>query len=287
MKHYYYLLITVLCVFLGTGAIKAQAYWINDDFSSQEWQEAVESWIAVWNESNPPVEFPYAPDDMVGFPTGSTIGQYEFEGAYIHSTAAMETLPCAEGGGTHEYAFRLRNGQISHLTLPEVENAGKLILHVRNGNTEQTTTLTLQKEESTDNWSDMEVKTLKKNGDYSETIDEIITLEVNSESPIRLKINRGNRFIYIFKLLLEKYGDSSSVKSLYADDVDVYVSGKTAFISGEVSNAVMSLYDFSGREILNAGISGNRVSLDKAQAGMYILKLSSSEGTLTKKVIVE
>jgi hypothetical protein len=287
MKHYYYLLITVLCVFFGTGAVKAQAYWANDDFSSQVWQEVVENWISVWNESNPGIVFPSTPDAMVGFPTGSIIGQYEFEGAYIRSTAAMEALPCAEGGGTHKYAFRLRSSAISHLTLPEVENAGKLILHVRNANSTATTTITLQKEDGADNWVNVNTKTLKKNNDYSKVIDEIITWEINSASPIRLRINRGDKFIYIFKLLLEKNGVPSSVKSLYADGVDVYVSGKTAFISGEVSNAVLSLYDFSGREILNAGISGNRVSLDGVQEGVYILKMASSEGTLTKKIIVE
>lgn len=288
------LLISILGVCLG-AFVNAQEYWIEEDFSTDAWQSEVRAFVDDWNADNPdaatPKVFPEegATAANVGFADGgSEINGYLLDGAYVYDNLGRK---CVEDENvSHTYSFRLRSSGVSVLRFPVVENAGNLYVHLRNGNAANATTITLQKYDNDSYaWSDVETKDVQATDNYpgggATQQDEIVVFNLDETSPVELQLSRGNnnRFIMIYKIALEKNGENS-VKSTFSDNVNFYVSNKTAYVAGNVKNAKISVYDLSGKSILESMLEGNSISLASLQAGTYIIKLTSAEGTLTKKI---
>ena len=55
------------------------------------------------------------------------------------------------------------------------------------------------------------------------------------------------------------------------------------------SNAKMSVsvYDFLGKQVINETVSDNRLSVSKLNAGVYIMKVSQEDATITKKLVIK
>lgn len=175
---------------------------ISEDFSSSEWD----------------AEFKRLNEDFTTLSSGQTfnnmnnvdlyMGKYAFEGAIIGEPA---TPNCQIEDITHNFnnaavGFRFRNSGESYMTFPEMKNAGAIQIHVRNANNTAATTLTLQKFQS-GAWTNIHTFNLSPKNSYSsKSVDEVHTYNINSETPVKLRLSRGDRFITLFRVDIHPYG---------------------------------------------------------------------------------
>ena len=87
----------------------------------------------------------------------------------------------------------------------------------------------------------------------------------------------------------------TATKSLSTDDiatelnnVSIYKSSnKEITISGLNTNASVSVFSLLGKKVMNTNITSNgvsKISLPTVSAGVYIVKLNSEYGEITKKI---
>ena len=116
------LLSALLFVSLSFFTVNAQDYWLNEDFSSQEWQDAIRAWIDETGVGT----FPEATPSNIDIPDGTEINGFTLNGAYIRPGAAELEQTCSDGD-THQYGLRLRNKGDSYIQLPQIDNAKKIL----------------------------------------------------------------------------------------------------------------------------------------------------------------
>lgn len=95
----------------------------------------------------------------------------------------------------------------TYMEFPELSSAGIMTVHVRCGNATAGTTLTLQKYES-GAWTTMSSKTLtiRKSEAYQATsVDEVITVNINSKVPIKLRLCGGSKFVMLYRVDIESH----------------------------------------------------------------------------------
>ncbi len=75
------------------------------------------------------------------------------------------------------------------------------------------------------------------------------------------------------------------------ENVGIYLSAnKEVTIAGLQTKAIVKIYSISGKELVNTTIASNgvsKISLPPLAAGVYIVKLSSDIGNISKKIILE
>lgn len=280
------LLFTVLFTGLSFLTVNAQEYWLNEDFSSQQWQDAIRGWI---DETGGSLVFPEASPSNVDIADGTVINGYTINGAYIRPGEAEFSCTCADGGTAHQYGFRLRKGDISYIQLPQVANAKKISIHVRNGNANNPSSILLEEyDESDGTWKLLETLAAQPSSAYTEQ-DEVVEVNLNKSVPTTLRISRGgNFFVAIYEIAVEKGDGGSSVHSTLANDIDLYVNDKTVYLTGNARNACISLYDMCGRVLFESPLNGEQVKLPTSlQSGTYIVKLGTSEYLLKKKIYIQ
>ncbi len=285
------LLIPFVIAFFSFSAAFAQEVWFEEDFSSDTWQSAFSDKLLDTSQ-NPLPGLP-GPGENRGFPTGEEFNGFKFDGALVQVSVAESSLPCVDNPNDyHTYAFRLRSSGTSYIEFPTQENAGTIYIHTRCGNATNTGSFYLDKKNSLDAWENLQSFTVQPSNDLKDNdgnivLDEVISYSFNISEPVTLRISRNNRFVSIYKIRLEKYTENS-ISSTFADNVNAYVSNKTAYISGGYTDLDLTLTDLSGRNIFQAKVNGNQVNLpENLQKGVYVLQLSGTDGKLTKKIIIE
>lgn len=279
------LLSALLLMSFSFLTVSAQDYWVNEDFSSDEWQNAIRDWISMTGVGT----FPENTPSNVDVPDGTEINGYTLNGAYIRPGAAELEQSCPEGG-THQYGFRLRRGGDSYVQLPEIADAKKLTIHVRNGNGTNASSLLVEEyDPATYSWNLIENLYVQPSNDYTEQ-DEILELELNRSTPVTLRIYRGGTvFVAIYKIAVEKMAGGTSIQSTSAADAaDLYLDDRTVYVTGNVAAARLLIYDVCGKMIHESALNDNSVQLPASvQSGTYIAKLVSQELSLAKKVCVQ
>lgn len=279
------LLSGLLLAGLSFLTVSAQDYWLNEDFSSQEWQDAVREWI---DESGGTLTFPEATPSNVDIVDGTVINGFTFNGAYIRPGAAELSESCPMGD-THQYGFRLRKSDESYIQLPQVANAKKISIHIRNGNGNNASSILIEEyDETSSAWNLLETMPVQPANAYTEQ-DEIIEVDLNKETPVTLRISRGgNFFVAIYKVAVEKSTGGSSVHSMTQHTADLYVDNRTLFVTGENTVAApLLLFDTCGKIVYESILDGNKIELPASfQSGTYIAKLVSQEVALTKKIVI-
>lgn len=278
------LFVSVFTLFFGVFSTNAQEYWLNDDFSSTQWVADIQDWLETESLSLPAAGT--ATTSTAGFPV---LNGYSIDGA-VYRTAddVVASTTCAESSSvTHQYSFRLRNNGGGYIRLPKVDNAGSLEVHIRNGNESNAVGFDLQKNvEGT--WTQIERKIGVGYGSYpAGEIDEVITFEINSTEPIELQLTGSDKFLNVFRIVLEKYSQGSGVPdtSTSGQSIDLYVNNRTAYITGNAEGAKFFLYDLSGRSVFETTVSGSEIALPSTiTSGCYIVKVSSVDSIVSKKI---
>ena len=183
---------------------------ISEDFSSAEWAKEILRYNPTYIEPTTQSAFTGLNNVNLYF------DKYALEGAIV---GAPNTPICAVPGNIHHegniaVAFRFRNTGESYMEFPELASAGTITLHVRNGNSTDTTSLTLQKYVN-NGWTKINTFILRKTNDFSSTsMDEILKYDVNSAVPIRLRLSRGAKFINLYRVDVQAYGETGVKTSL-------------------------------------------------------------------------
>ena len=170
---------------------------LNEDFSSQRWINAFNS---IKSLPGPGQNISIAEENING---------YNVNGSVLQLDTELQKSYCETGGTSgHKYAFRINNSVGSFFEFPIVKNAGKITLHARNGNNNNYDDITID-EYDTIRYEWKTIKTLRIRGNSSyASLDEVISYDINSETPIKLRINHGNRYVALYKVVLEPYGGS-------------------------------------------------------------------------------
>lgn len=280
------LLFAFLLVGLSFLTASAQDCWLDEDFSSQKWQDAVRGWI---DEAGGELTFPEATPSNVDIADGTVINGFTFNGAYIRPGAAELLLACPMGD-THQYGFRLRRSEVSYIQLPQVANAKKISIHIRNGNANNESSILLEEyDETSSSWNLLETISVQPANAYMDQ-DEVVEVDLNKETPVTLRLSRGgNFFVAIYKIAVEKSTGGSSVHSMTVEAIDdLHVDNRTLLVTGR--NAVTAhllLFDVCGKIVYESTLDGNKIELPASvQSGTYIAKLVSKEVSLAKKICV-
>lgn len=280
------LLSALLLVGLSFLTVSAQDYWLDEDFSSQEWQDAVRGWI---DETGGELVFPEATPSNVDIADGTVINGFTLNGAYIRPGAA-ELLQTCPTGDTHQYGFRLRRGGDSYVQLPQVANAKKISIHVRNGNANNESSILLEEyDEASFAWNLVETLSVQPSSAYTDQ-DEVIEVELNKEAPVTLRLSRGGSFfIAIYKITVEKITGGTSIHSTSTDAADLYVDNRTLYVTGDDTGAArLSFFDVCGKIIYESILDRNKMDLPASvHPGTYIAKLESQKVSLAKKVCIQ
>jgi len=121
--------------------------------------------------------------------------------------------------------------------------------------------------------------------------DQSVTYDFYDPLPLRNQVNH-------YRLELGFYGYSSPVQAEFlALPASGYlimphpVVSRSTLIFGNIEKHgyVFSLFDMTGKKVMELTATGNRIILDKQTlgSGMYLFRLQGNQGSLTGKVIVE
>lgn len=215
-------LLFTLVLFTGSLFNAAAAnLLISEDFSSAAWAD---EFLRI-----DPTYVKPAPKGNFGvINTAAYFDKYYMEGAVVTFDglgvidALNTTNECAlfaSEGIVHSdvdnlaVAFRFRNSATSIFECPEIASAGIVTLHVRNGNSTDATTLSLEK--YVDGvWTNVYDFPIQGHGAFSATtLDEVVTYDVNSAVPIKLRVSRGTKFINLFRIDIAAY-ETTGLKSI-------------------------------------------------------------------------
>ena len=278
------LTILLVAVSLFTNVMAQDNVWFDVDFSSTEWLDAFKATGYDFTAASP------------GQPTNMGNAAVTVNNFKVNGNGFREASPITSVCGKEfEYSVRLRQNAETYIEFPEVANVSKVTVYVQNPNTDDysnNNTLTLQKKNG-ENWNDADypgiIPPLKFLLDYEGTSDyELVFEDLNIDEPVTLRIWRNeSRFQKVFRIIVEKYDESSSVKSSLRDKTDIAVDRKTLFLSGNVSNDSLSIFDLVGKQVYNCKVNSDKIDLQDINTGVYIVKLNTEQGEITQKVIIE
>lgn len=241
MKQKSLLLSLVLCA-SSLFSLSAQEVLLSENFSTQEWQnelarlnpgstDGTTATLINKQAKNPLAYVTPTVDGTAytslnqGFNTDSIpdlyFGKYRLVGA-IESKALV---PCALGtefnhdnNGT-AVGFRIQNQAAGMIEFPEITSAGDLTVHIRNGNSTNTTKIAVEKLVD-GTWTNVYTFDLQKNSAFEGvTQDEVLTTNLNLEGPVKLRLVNN---VATTKRFINLYG--FEIKSRVPNAVDKVVS---------------------------------------------------------------
>jgi len=116
------------------------------------------------------------------------------------------------------------------------------------------------------------------NSQATVTLDENITVWIKNNNGYW----GGNAFYISTKNLSTKISEISNANiSIYTD-----LTNKILYLTGLTEKAKLSIYELSGRLVYyNTNINNNQIDLSKFQNGVYLIKIKTDIGIITKKFI--
>lgn len=262
----------IAAVIIATIHLSAEepALLISEDFSGTEW-------AAELLRVDPTYVKPAPGANKAVINTVLYFDKYMMEGAIVPLDVNTDnpTLECSLFASQsivhrdvdgHAISFRLRNSGVSIMEFPELPNAGIITIHTRNGNKTAGTTLKLQ-QYITDTWTDIKTFDLQPSGNYRQTsIDEILTYDIQSKDPIKLRISRGDKFIYLFRIDVAAYVPNRVNNPVYAGfklNDRTLTTDKPTYV--EIFNTL-------GKTVFEAYVEQNVTLPSTIHEGLYIVK---------------
>ncbi len=235
---------------------------ISEDFSSQAWDAELKRLNPAYTTLTAGNQYTNVNNIDLYF------DKYAFEGGFV---AESNNPDCADGHSSHSIgdaaiALRLRNSGTSYLELPEMENAGTITVHVRNGNKTAGTSMPLLKQVN-GNWEKIHDFSLRRNDSYTATsVDEVVSFDINSQEPIKLKLDRGDKFISIFKVEVTPFGETS-VRN--PESVPFLLTGRTLQVE---TPTMIKLYNLMGIKVFEAYVD-NQISIPMSVGnGIFLMR---------------
>jgi hypothetical protein len=157
-----------------------------------------------------------------------------------------------------------------------MENAGTITVHVRNGNKTAGTSMPLLKLVN-GYWEKIHDFSLRRNDSYTAaSVDEVVSFDINSQEPIKLKLDRGDKFISIFKVEVTAFGETS-VKN--PGTIPVRLTGRTLQVE---TPTMIKLYNLMGIKAFEAEVE-NQVSIPMSVGnGIFLLRVSD----ITRRILL-
>ena len=302
-------LFTLMMALALFSSVKAQGVWFDANFGAQEWWDALHTASLddanTANSCNEILMDTLQAGNALNFSAGNTFvlenvvlpyGTFRINGNGYRDAAF--TSVCGE---TFGYSIRFRNGSAtvpSFIEFPELANVSKVTVYAQNPNTASTAdNLSLQQKNSDGTWTTLETGSIPAINDLNAGLDaanytvfdsEVVYDNININEPVTLRIYRAEgRFLKIFRIVVEKYDDGTSVQSPVSEKTDLFVTGKTLNFSGNVNNADLSVFNLAGIKVFNCKVNSDKVDLQDISAGAYIVKLITQGGETVKKVIIK
>jgi hypothetical protein len=268
--------------------------WFDIDFSTDEWLDACSS--VLQNAGKNPYDI-----RTLTAPAGIDIGTVTINDFIINGNVYKEENPFTSVcGKTFQYAVRLRNNKPSYIEFPAVDNAGRIILYVRNNNANNAGTIDVGLRVNAGDEPDIEGDwkpdyplmqwEVPGNASYAEgTSDLKFAYDIDINQPVALRIYRNTGyFVDVFRIVLGKYGseDGTSIQPRLDDKVKINVVNRTVYLSKVLNKAKLSIHDISGRLLFGCEVSSDTIPLNNIKSGIYILKLVTAQNEITKKAII-
>jgi len=253
--------------------------WFDVDFNTDEWLDAFNDAGYDFRATAAGNPVTFSTDDV-------SVNDFIFN-ANGYKEGAPFTSVCERD---FQYSIRLRQQKTpTYIEFPEVANAGKITLYVQNPNTSGTAnSLSLQKKNEDGDWDPLFQWSVPALNLLSPSSDYELNYRIDTREPVSLRIYREeDRFLKVFRMILEKYDTGSSIKSSNLEKIDLSVTGKTLFLSGIVNNADLSVFDLTGKQVFACRVNSDKIDLQNIDAGIYIVKLIAEQGEITRKVVVK
>ncbi|MEA4974584.1 MAG: hypothetical protein VB046_02495 [Paludibacter sp.] len=216
----------VMAIFAASAlCMNAQKLLISEEFNSPEWQAEFLRINPTYTTKVPAaVTAPTGSKSAAFSPLSSAelyFGKYNLSGAveFIRSyTSQAINYVCALGNDYHNIlvapgdsvpvCFRFNNVNSSFFEFPEITSAGNMILHVRSGNNTKYTNIFLKEWDSeTESWNQINAFKLDKRDVFWNTsVDEILTFDINSRTPIRVQLTGSDSlFCGMYQVEIEEH----------------------------------------------------------------------------------
>jgi hypothetical protein len=237
---------------------------VYEDFSDEKWD-------AEFLKFNPTYTRPAIGSSFGLNSTSLYMGKYALKGAAVASATSPN---CAITGVVHGdnisvMSFRFANTDLkSYFELPKMTSAGLLTMHVRNGNPNANSSLTLQAKYNDDeDWTTIQELTVKNSNSYSSTtIDEIISYPVNINEEVKLRIHGGSKFIQMFRIEVSSY-QPNGVRSIGNTNIKIY--GRHIIVPEPMK---ICLYNSTGKLVIEKDISSEFDLPASLGNGLFLLK---------------
>jgi hypothetical protein len=194
--------------------------------------------------------------------------------------AQYKTIESNLTGTQKAVAFRFNNNESGMFELPELPHAGEMTLHIRNGNQTSPTELALEKYEE-GNWQSLHTFNLQNWGVYSNFRDEILKYDINSTTPVKLRLINNiattKRYINLYRIDITDNDLSGIPKN--TKHKNLQISGRKIRAQQPVS---FQIFDLSGKSLITTGEVQEFELPGTWGKGMYIIK--SQLGT--EKIII-
>ena len=87
------------------------------------------------------------------------------------------------------------------------------------------------------------------------------------------------------------YMNTLSVNDLSTSEFKIYPNPTSAGFVNITSNTAdamaVTVYDVLGKKVLNETVSNNRLNVSTLNSGIYIMKISQNNATVTKKLVIK
>lgn len=274
----------LLFVFVAVSAtlLHAQDNWVDVNFTRDS---------TMWKESFPPLAvssysyqcIPVVDNVYNGFKCDGTFGKFavsNFSYTPFNADDLQKQLI---------YAFRFTsNSATTNWTFPEVPNVGKIRVNVMCGNVSLAGEFKLQKYVSgtgiDEVWADFDpaVKFIVPAHNNS-TTSFIVEQELNLTGPIKLRfLGPAVKNVHMYAVSISK-NLNAAVSEEMMSKYKLNLVGRNLKINSEEMNFKAVVYNLSGIQV-GTILKGESISLPVAAS--YIVKIKTSEGLITKKLVV-
>lgn len=239
---------------------------ISEDFSSPEWDAELKRLNPNYTTLLPGTDFQNMNSVDYYF------DKYAFDGAMVSEPGTPNCVDASitHGSATNAIAYRFRNSGTSFMEFPEMASAGTLSVHVRNGNNTAATTLTLEKYVS-GNWTLVDTLRLKaKNAYSSSSMDEVLRYKIDSPSPVKLRLSRGDRFISLLRVDITAFGETGLIT---AENKTIRLTGRTIRTD---SPAMITLYNLMGVKVFETFTDYEVILPTSIGNGIFILRTTET-----------
>lgn len=238
----------------------------------------------MWKNAFPPMSMnglslQSAPNgDYIGYSCTGAFGKFAVSN-YDYTPYNVEDL-----NEQFIYAFRLGTGSSSHWTFPVIPDAGTIKMHLLCGNSSSDGEFVLQKSSGDGQWEDFDpVVNIVAPANGLSTKSFLVEKELNMDGPVQLRLKGpATKNVHIYAVTISKK-DVTAIPDTQKDDLRLCLSGRQLVI--QTAKDGFNAFIYSSGGILKGYLSAGEV-FSFSDPGAYVVKVLTSGGIITKKIII-